>query len=346
MISKSFIAKVISPKALEQTDVLVLLVDLDDQDSYVNHLFLRCSGYQYHAMIDEPCRIVEPDNDSPPYGTSETEQFHKTYGFQELAAQYLDELNIIMVPLAECHFNSDKNQLLPVPESVQQNLENVAYSARQLRESLRHGGEPPCWYSYLDIIAMLKKFYPAHSKVGFTLFYTGLSGSEISALTKIIYTKLIGEGVRPVALLDDDVERVDLSSELRFSKEYRDHNICRVCLIANEITKNGGIAICTPISPCTKTCRTVRESIKQHGDFIEIQVVTTPDICETRGRKGLYTMVRKGLIPKFTGISVPYEPPEQHKLGIDTPNHSPMEAIPEIYLYLLRDGYSDGGYWI
>ena len=133
--------------------------------------------------------------------------------------------------------------------------------------------------------------------------------------------------------------RQNLSSELGFSRAHRDLNIRRIGFVANEITKNGGIAICAPIAPYRQTRRFVRESIEQHGGFVEIHVATPLAECESRDRKGLYAKARQGLIPEFTGISDPYEEPENAELVIDTSDMSPMESAQVAFLYLLKEGY-------
>jgi sulfate adenylyltransferase len=203
------------------------------------------------------------------------------------------------------------------------------------------GEEPPEWFSYPEVVAELRNVYPPRNRLGFTLFFTGLSGSGKSTLAKIVYGKLVEGGRRPATLLDGDIVRQNLSSELGFSKTHRDLNIRRIGYVASEITKNGGIAICAPIAPYTETRRAVREMIEERGAFIEVHVATALEVCEGRDRKGLYAKARKGLIPEFTGISDPYEVPEHAELVIDTADSTPMEAAQEIYLYLLREGYID-----
>ena len=118
---------------------------------------------------------------------------------------------------------------------------------RDLRQHLEQGLEVPACFSYPDVLSALRKVYPPRSKKGITLFFTGLSGSGKSTLAKILYAKFIEEGDRPVTLLDGDVVRLNLSSELCFSKEHRNINVRRIGFVASEITKNGGIAICAPI---------------------------------------------------------------------------------------------------
>nr|VFK36899.1 MAG: adenylyl-sulfate kinase [Candidatus Kentron sp. SD]VFK40534.1 MAG: adenylyl-sulfate kinase [Candidatus Kentron sp. SD] len=136
-------------------------------------------------------------------------------------------------------------------------------------------------------------------------------------------------------------QRRNLSSELGFSKAHRDLNIRRIGFVAAEITKNGGIAICAPIAPYAETRDAVRSLIEEHGAFIEIHVSTSLEICESRDRKGLYAKARKGIIPEFTGISDPYEVPVNPEIRIDTADLSPMQAVQEIFLVLLREGYWD-----
>ena len=132
--------------------------------------------------------------------------------------------------------------------------------------------------------------------------------------------KLMEMGGRPVTLLDGDLVRKNLSSELGFSKEHRDLNIRRIGYVASEITKNGGIAICAPIAPYTATRAAVREDVEAFGAFVEIHVATSIEECERRDRKGLYKLAREGKIKEFTGISDPYEEPATPELKLDTEN--------------------------
>jgi sulfate adenylyltransferase len=211
----------------------------------------------------------------------------------------------------------------------------------ELKSALRQNRGLPDWFSYPEVIAQLQKVYPPHSRQGITLFFTGLSGSGKSTIANIIFAKLIEAGGRPVSLLDGDIVRQNLSSELGFSKAHRDLNIRRIGFVASEITKNGGVAICAPIAPYQETRRAVRELIEQHGAFIEIHVSTPLEVCEARDRKGLYAKARKGIIPEFTGISDPYEVPERPELRIDTSQLGPTEAAQEVLLYLFKEGYLD-----
>jgi sulfate adenylyltransferase len=285
--------------------------------------------------------IVGPNHAAPPGTTGSGEHFYPRYASQEMMEKYQDRLEIKMVPIREMSYATAQEQFMPVAQLEQEGKEGVMFTDRDLRQHLEHNLEIPRWYSYPEVISELRKIYPPRNQKGLTLFFTGLSGSGKSTLAKIVYAKFIEEGHRPVTLLDGDVVRINLSSELGFSREHRNINVHRIGFVASEITKNGGIAICAPIAPYTAMRREVRDLIEQYGAFIEIHVATSLEVCESRDRKGLYAKARKGIIPEFTGISDPYEMPESAEISIDTENKSPMQAAQEIMLYLLKEGYLD-----
>jgi sulfate adenylyltransferase len=171
------------------------------------------------------------------------------------------------------------------------------------------------------------------------VFFTGLSGSGKSTIANVLLVKFLEMGGRPVTLLDGDIVRKHLSSELGFSKEHRDINIRRIGFVASEITKNGGIAICAPIAPYDGVRKEVRDMVEAGGGFVLVHVATPLEICEERDRKGLYAKARAGIIKEFTGISDPYEDPGDAEVVIDTTNVTPEEAAQQIVLHLEKEGY-------
>ncbi|MFC2170958.1 adenylyl-sulfate kinase [Calditrichota bacterium] len=173
----------------------------------------------------------------------------------------------------------------------------------------------------------------------FTVFFTGLSGSGKSTLAQVLLNRFLEIGDRPVTLLDGDIVRKNLSSELGFSREHRDINILRIGFVASEITKNRGIALCAPIAPYENVRNQVKEIIEEHGGFILVHISTPLDVCEARDRKGLYAKARAGIIKEFTGISDPYETPVNPDITIDTSDRTPEEAVQEIIIYLEKLGY-------
>ncbi|MEZ5541448.1 MAG: bifunctional sulfate adenylyltransferase/adenylylsulfate kinase [Pseudomonadota bacterium] len=285
--------------------------------------------------------IVGPEHAAPPGVRDDAPRYYPRYAAQQTMEQYQDELAIRMVPVQELCYAPDLDRFVEQDAHAEQGRECVRFTDTDLRVHLERGQDVPTWFSYPDVLAALRKVYPPRSRRGITLFFTGLSGSGKSTLAKILYAKFIEDGRRPVTLLDGDVVRLNLSSELGFSREHRNINVRRIGFVASEITKNGGIAICAPIAPYTAMRRDVRDTIEQYGAFIEIHVATPLAECEARDRKGLYAKARQGIIPEFTGISDPYEVPERPELRIDTTGKTPMQAAQEIMLYLLREGYID-----
>src|SRR5207253_1053864 len=154
--------------------------------------------------------------------------------------------------------------------------------------AMRLGGgrEIPAWFTYPEVVQELRRSYPPRHKQGVTIFFTGLSGSGKSTIANVLMTKFLETGGRPVTLLDGDLVRKHLSSELGFSKEHRDINIRRIGYVASEITKNGGIAICAPIAPYDAVRKQVRSMVEPLGGFILVHVSTPLETCEQRDRKG------------------------------------------------------------
>ena len=281
--------------------------------------------------------VVGPNQALPPQQGQTT----PSYAAQTLIQEVANALDIKMIAVEEYQYLPHCDCFLPESKIKQQNEQGLRFSEQKIREALHADKIIPTWCSYPEVIDKMKIAYPPRAKQGFTLFFTGLSGSGKSTIAKIINAQLIEQGTRAVTLLDGDVVRLNLSSELGFSKPHRDLNIRRIGFVANEITKNGGIAICAPIAPYTKGRRSVREIIEQQGSFIEIHVSTPLAVCEARDRKGLYAKARKGIIPEFTGISDPYEIPQRPEITINTADISPLEASQRVILYLFQKGFID-----
>jgi sulfate adenylyltransferase len=224
-------------------------------------------------------------------------------------------------------------------DQVPEGTRTLDISGTELRRRLAEGLEIPEWFTFPEVAEELRRSYPPRAKQGFTVFFTGLSGSGKSTIARVLQVKLLEMGGRPITVLDGDIVRTNLSSELGFSREHRDINIRRIGYVASEITKNGGIAICAPIAPYERTRADVRQSIKAVGGFMLVYASTTIEVCEQRDRKGLYAKARAGLLPEFTGISDPYEEPKDAEIVIDTADLSPEEAAQQIILHLQREGY-------
>jgi sulfate adenylyltransferase len=287
------------------------------------NLAMRMAGPReavWHGLIrkNHGCThfIVGRDH-AGPGKNSKGKDFYGPYDAQELFKTHQDEIGLEMVDFKQMVFVQEKAQYYPVDE-VPEGSTVLDISGTELRRRLAEGLEIPDWFSFPNVVSELRRTRPPRAKQGFTVFFTGFSGSGKSTIANALMVKLMEMGGRPTTLLDGDVVRKHLSQELGFSKEHRDLNIRRIGYVASEITKNGGIAICAPIAPYTATRAAVREMIEAYGAFIEVHVATTIEECEKRDRKGLYKLAREGKIKEFTGISDPYEVPESPELRIDT----------------------------
>ena len=252
-----------------------------------------------------------------PGKNSAGKDFYGPYDAQTLFKTHEAEMGIKMVDFKHMVYVQEKASYYPANE-IPEGSTVLDISGTELRRRLREGLDIPEWFSFPEVVTQLRKTSPARDKQGFTVFFTGLSGSGKSTIANALMVKLMEMGGRPVTLLDGDVVRKHLSSELGFSKEHRDINIRRIGYVASEITKNGGIAICAPIAPYTATRRAVREMVESYGAFLETHVATSVEDCEKRDRKGLYKLAREGKIKEFTGISDPYEIPTQAEIVLQT----------------------------
>jgi sulfate adenylyltransferase len=264
--------------------------------------------------------------------------FYGPYDAQEMAREHADDMGIKIVPFEEMVYCDDRGEYMPRSE-VPTGARILNLSGSELRRRIRDGSDVPSWFSYPEVIQELRRRYPPRSRQGYTVFFTGLSGSGKSTIANVLVAKLMELDTRPVTLLDGDIVRKNLSSELGFSKEHRDLNIQRIGFVASEITKNGGVAVCAPIAPYTSTRDGVRRVIAHHGGFIEAHVATSLEVCEQRDRKGLYAKARAGLIKGFTGIDDPYEEPQNPEMRIDTTEMSAEEAAQRVVLYLQKEGF-------
>ncbi|MEF8792212.1 bifunctional sulfate adenylyltransferase/adenylylsulfate kinase [Thiohalorhabdus sp.] len=295
----------------------------------------------WHALIRKNfgCShfIVGRDH-AGPGSDSNGDALYDPYAAQELVAEFEAEIGARMVPFKEMAFVEDRAEYMPVDE-VPEGATVKRLSGTEVRRRLHEGLSIPEWYAYPNVVAELRQSHPPKPKQGLTIFFTGLSGSGKSTVANVLLARFREMGGRPVTLLDGDVVRKNLSSELGFTREHRNLNVRRIGFVASEITKNGGIAICAPIAPYRAVRAENRELIEGYGGFVEVHVKTPLEVCESRDRKGLYAKARAGQITEFTGIDDPYEEPIDPEVAIDTTDLSPMEAAQEVLLHLEKEGY-------
>ncbi len=307
-------------------------------------LAMRMAGPReavWHAIIrrNHGCThfVIGRDHAGPKHRKT-GEPLYGMYDAQELVARFADELGIQPVPMEEVVYSKSAKAYRAASE-VTDASDILRLSGTELRRRLRQGADIPDWFSFPEVLATLRKRYPARNKQGFTVFFTGLPSSGKSTLAAILEARLMEVQDRPITLLDGDIVRKNLSSELNFSKEHRDLNILRIGFVAKQITKNGGVALCAPIAPYAVVRRKVRDAVAEDGGFLLVHVSTPLDVCEARDRKGLYAKARKGILKGFTGVDDPYEAPDDADLVIDTSQHTAQEAVEIILKELDRERY-------
>ena len=295
----------------------------------------------WHAIIRKNfgcTHLIVGRDHAGPGGDSTGTPFYGPYDAQQLLRRHEAELRVEMVPFRTMVYVKRVDRYVPDDE-VPADAEVLTLSGTQLRGLLAQGREIPEWFSFPAVASELQRTHRPRLQQGFAVFFTGLSGSGKSTIANVLLVKLLEAGGRPVTLLDGDVVRKNLSSELGFSKAHRDINVRRIGFVASEIAKNGGVALCAPIAPYDEVRKEVRATIEAGGGFVLVHVATPIEVCEQRDRKGLYAKARAGIVKEFTGVSDPYETPADAELVIDTTRTSPADAAQMVIRHLQAGGY-------
>ncbi len=311
-------------------------------------LAMRMAGPReavWHAIIRKNygcTHLIVGRDHAGPGNDSAGRPFYGPYDAQELLRRFEKEIGVEMVPFRNMMYLKDRDVYVPEDE-IPEGASPLSLSGTELRRRLARGVSIPEWFTFPEVSRELQRRHPPRMQQGFTIFFTGLSGAGKSTIANVLLIKFLERGDRPVTLLDGDLVRQNLSSELGFSREHRDINIRRIGYVASEITKNGGIAICAPIAPYDRLRREVRSVIEREGGFLLVHVSTPLPVCEKRDHKGLYAKARAGLLKEFTGVSDPYEAPGDAELTLDMSDRSPEWGAGAILNHLRSEGYiSDG----
>jgi sulfate adenylyltransferase len=318
------------PAGTVKLSLLPLAMRMGGPREAIWHALIRKNHGVTHFIVGRDHAGPGKDTDGKP--------FYGPYEAQELFKKNEADIGVTMVPFNMMVYLEDQDQYVPDNE-VPNGSRVLNLSGTDLRDRLNQGRDIPSWFTYPEVVQELRRSFPPRHQQGVTIFFTGLSGSGKSTIANVLLTKFLETGGRPVTILDGDLVRKHLSSELGFSKEHRDINIRRIGYVASEITKNGGIAICAPIAPYDSTRKAVRGMIEPVGGFILVHIATSVETCEQRDRKGLYAKARAGILKEFTGISDPYEEPKDADVVINTADLSPEEAAQQIILHMEREGF-------
>ncbi len=263
--------------------------------------------------------------------------YHPPYAAQDLFRRHEAEIGLQMVPFSELVYDEARDAFV-TDDEVGPASRVLALSGTDLRRRLQRGEDIPAWFTFPEVAEELRHAHPPRAGQGLTVLFTGLSGSGKSTLATGLRARLLERG-RTVTLLDGDIVRRHLSSELGFSREHRDLNIQRIAFVAAEVARHGGVAICAPIAPYDAARQAARRLAQSSGGFVLVYVSTPLDVCEARDRKGLYAQARAGVVKAFTGVSDPYEPPADADLVIDTSALDRDAAVDRLVAHLEREGY-------
>jgi sulfate adenylyltransferase len=318
------------PPGTAKLSLLPLAMRMGGPREAIWHALIRKNHGVTHLIVGRDHAGPGKDSDGKP--------FYGSYEAQEVFKKHENEIGVTMVPFSMMVYLENQDCYVPDNE-VSPGARVLNISGTELRDRLNEGRDIPAWFTYPEVVRELRRSFPPRHKQGVTIFFTGLSGSGKSTIANVLLTKFLEVGGRPVTILDGDLVRKHLSSELGFSKEHRDINIRRIGYVASEITKNGGIAICAPIAPYDSVRKQVRQMIEPYGGFILVHIATPIETCEERDRKGLYAKARAGIVKEFTGVSDPYEAPTDAEVVINTADLSAEEAAQEIVLHLEQQGF-------
>ncbi|KAI9769406.1 MAG: Sulfate adenylyltransferase [Geoglossum simile] len=297
----------------------------------------------WHAIIRKnhgATHFIVGRDHAGPGKNSKGVDFYGSYDAQYAVEKYRDELGIEVVPFQQMTYLPDTDEYRPKDE-VAPGIKTLDISGTELRRRLRTGGEIPEWFSYPEVVSVLRESHPPRFKQGFTVFLTGYTNSGKNSIARALQVTLNQQGGRSVSLLLGETVRAELSSELGFSREDRHRNIQRIAFVAAELTRARAAVIAAPIAPFEHSRQTARETISQYGSFYLVHVATSLAYCEATDIRGVYAKARRGEIKGFTGVDDPYENPPKADLVVDFEQQSVRNIVHQIVLLLESEGLLD-----
>ncbi|KAI9306495.1 sulfate adenylyltransferase [Cunninghamella echinulata] len=318
------------PNGMAELSLLPLAMRMGGPREAVWHALIRKNHGVTHFIVGR--------DHAGPGKNSQGVDFYGPYDAQQLVEKYKDEIGIEIVPFQMVAYCPDSDEYMPADE-VPEGVKTLNISGTELRRRLKTGLSIPEWFSYPEVVKVLRQSHPPRNQQGFTVFFTGLHASGKNAIARALQVSLNQESTRSVSLLMGENVRAELSSELGFSKRDRDINIGRQAFVAGELTRAGAAAIVAPIAPYDEARKQARKTIEKFGGFYLVHVATPLEECIKRDRDGVYEKAKKGEIKEFTGIDDPYETPQDADLVVDITKQSVSQAVHEIVLLLEKDGF-------
>jgi sulfate adenylyltransferase len=297
----------------------------------------------WHAIIRKnhgATHFIVGRDHAGPGKNSKGVDFYGPYDAQYAVEKYRDELGIEVVPFQMMTYLPDSDEYAPI-DTIPKDVRTANISGTELRARLRSGREIPEWFSYPEVVKVLRESHPPRSQQGFTVFLTGYQNSGKDAIARALQVTLNQQGGRSVTLLLGETVRSELSSELGFSREDRSKNIGRIAFVAGELTRSGSAVIAAPIAPYEVDRKSAKELVEKFGDFYLIHVATSLEYSEKTDKRGIYKRARDGEIKGFTGVDDPYETPAKPDLVVDAEKQTVRAIVHQIVLLLESRGLLD-----
>ncbi|RPB09498.1 ATP-sulfurylase [Morchella conica CCBAS932] len=297
----------------------------------------------WHAIIRKnhgATHFIVGRDHAGPGSNSKGVEFYGPYDAQHAVEKYKEEIGIEVVPFQMMTYLPDTDEYAPVDE-IKPGTKTLNISGTELRRRLRTGTQIPEWFSYPEVVKVLRESHPPRNKQGFTVFLTGYTNSGKDAIGRALQVTLNQQGGRSTTLLLGETVRSELSAELGFSREDRHTNIQRIAFVAAELTRSGAAVIAAPIAPFEASRAQAKETISQFGSFYLIHVATPLEYCEKTDKRGVYKRARAGEIKGFTGVDDPYENPVKPHLVVDASKQTVRNIVHQIVLLLESEGLLD-----
>ncbi|KAI0384567.1 putative sulfate adenylyltransferase [Hypomontagnella monticulosa] len=297
----------------------------------------------WHAIIRKnhgATHFIVGRDHAGPGKNSQGVDFYGPYDAQYAVEKYRDELGIEVVPFQMMTYLPDKDEYAPV-DQIPKDTRTLNISGTELRSRLRSGRDIPEWFSYPEVVKVLRESHPPRAAQGFTVFLTGYTNSGKDQIARALQVTLNQQGGRSVSMLLGENVRHELSSELGFSREDRSKNIARIAFVAGELTRSGAAVIAAPIAPFDQDRAAAKETVEKYGDFYLVHVATPLEYCEKTDKRGIYAKARAGEIKGFTGVDDPYEPPSKADLVVDCEKQTVRSIVHQIVLMLESRGLLD-----
>jgi sulfate adenylyltransferase len=323
------------PNGMAALGLLPLAMRMGGPREAIWHAIIRKNHGATHFIIGR--------DHAGPGSNSKGKEFYGPYDAQHAVEKYKSELGIEVVPFQMMTYLPDTDEYAPV-DQVKPDVKTLNISGTDLRRRLRTGATIPEWFSYPEVVKVLRESHPPRAKQGFTILLTGYTNCGKDAIARALQVTLNQQAGRSTTLLLGEQVRHELSSELGFSKEDRHKNLQRIAFVAAELARAGAAVIAAPIAPFEESRKVAKATMEASGSAYLIHVATPLEYCEKTDKRGVYARARRGEVKGFTGVDDPYEVPSNPDLTVDVSKQSIRNIVHEIVLLLESQGLLDNGH--